>query len=491
MHSHDAFGELRQLVHRPRLEAFVHLCDRVDAYPDAVDLEGQVLPYLERHLASWPDAMRRPRDNAWLTTADEPAPAHWPLVRHLHLERRYVFDHPGLCARLRTQLAQATLPWVTLHHCDLHERNFGAALSTLKLEETVGLDLGKNALGPPGATMLAEAPFRALDELYLDAAALEPEGFKALIGAPWMRALGELVIERDRISDERGSAGRLLARAPLEALRHLTLNGALVSGSDLTQLALAPWFRDLHSLCLDEHDFGTTCGLRPLVDTANVDELRYLGLSQNALRDEHIHDLIAQRWPALRELGLAYNIDCAWGIVELARSGHMPQLRELKLGGCHLRNDQLVALAADSELHQLEVLYLWHSSFDALALRALLESPNHPHLRALGLGYTRLLGRAFEGPCPALAGLEQLYLNHCALSDDDILRLVEAPLERLEVLHLDGNVIGPRGIEALAGAASLASLEELVLDRSSLDEDSKRAIAESPYLRRSIKLRYV
>jgi uncharacterized protein (TIGR02996 family) len=83
---------------------------------------------------------------------------------------------------------------------------------------------------------------------------------------------------------------------------------------------------------------------------------------------------------------------------------------------------------------------------------------------------------------PSLDQLTALDLHHCWIENEGAAALARAPSSRLRHLDLYHNLLGPGGIEKLAGWRGLATVESLNLAVNRLDVRVARALAESPYL---------
>jgi uncharacterized protein (TIGR02996 family) len=168
-------------------------------------------------------------------------------------------------------------------------------------------------------------------------------------------------------------------------------------------------------------------------------------------------------------------------------------IQELELDEVTGRLDQVLALPQLNRIRYLRLL-AWQPTKGLLAsdLAALAACPNLTGLRELSV--STAVGNPIAGAlarCPSLRGLTSLWLSDDNLDDDGVALLTEAGadnLRRLKGLGLESRRIRAGTARALAGAAALAALEKLNIDRSSaadpgqIGDEGVAALARSPHL---------
>ena len=150
-------------------------------------------------------------------------------------------------------------------------------------------------------------------------------------------------------------------------------------------------------------------------------------------------------------------------------------------------------LAQTDALRGLRTLHLEHARLGASALDTLLCAESMSEVEQLDLS-----GGQFEGDWVEVVerwlssrSMVRLWLRNLRLTGEDARRLIDALSgETLVELALDGNVLGDDVAEAIAHAPQLAHLESLELDEGAITQEGARAIVESPYLSKSIRLRW-
>ena len=182
----DRVGELRSVLQgAPSDGTWQALVDHLQQWPRDEATSRELIPYLERHLISWPDALRI-APNAWildLFEGREAAPLR--LARELHLP-------PELAARLDADAAErmtrapqlAALRVLRLDHARLGNVGTRHLASCPHLANLRELSLAHCRLGDASARALARAPQLAgLERLALGGNRFTEAGWQALHGA--------------------------------------------------------------------------------------------------------------------------------------------------------------------------------------------------------------------------------------------------------------------------------------------------------------------
>lgn len=242
-----SFGALRSLLQQSPGEAlWQRVIMAVDELVEQERFEDELLPYMQAHLAAWPDELR--------TT-----PKRWLVLERDERDELYLKEHLGLAliraltvgpynrsprgaaaldALLRSpQLAALThlslhhynaresitsalinaqasvgLRWLRLGSNRLKDAELQAFLSAPGYTKLTSLDLRANAIGPSGAVALAScAKLATLELLNLDYNQVADEGAIALAQSPYLKRLGVLKLSDNKISDE---GRRSLASSP-------------------------------------------------------------------------------------------------------------------------------------------------------------------------------------------------------------------------------------------------------------------------------------
>jgi uncharacterized protein (TIGR02996 family) len=380
-------------------------------------------------------------------------------------ERFDVARRDPLLGRLASCPLLARVSALEVRAAGLGDRGVAAFADSRYVASLTSLDLSDNDIGPDGAAALARSPhLRHMETLWVN-------NFRQ----SGVQRLGDAGLAH--LADERG----------LPRLRELWVgNGGI-----------------------------TAEGLRRLVEGPRARGLTSLGLAANPLGEAGIRLLARARLGRLRELDVARVARDEGAFEALVSSPGLPSLERLDLGGCRLGERAARALAAGPLASRLTHLDLGEWRTPAYpAVQALTAGwPGDARLIRLDLG-ENWLGDESAAAVATASGLRRLrWLNLAtsAVSDEGARALARSPvLGRLTTLHLTGARLGPAGARALMGSPDLRSLATvgfwaspvgdavlsaflevggpsligLGLGRTGLTSASARALAASPRLAR-------
>ena len=145
----------------------------------------------------------------------------------------------------------------------------------------------------------------------------------------------------------------------------------------------------------------------------------------------------------------------AWRALFL--EGHFPALRWLDLAGQATFGPQGASLLAQRGSASLEVLRLWRTGLTAAGVAALASSPVLQGVRRLHLSGNVIGMKGVEALIAGgvRASLQELGLDRCGLTDRHVARLLSVDWPRLTRLDLRNNAVkhpveAPPGMELLA-----------------------------------------
>jgi uncharacterized protein (TIGR02996 family) len=237
-------------------------------------------------------------------------------------------------------------------------------------------------------TLAGRAP--ALTHLILSSPSLTREAVAALAKPGRLPALTAIYSHgwQDKSADA-------LAESPLlEQLTSLELDQTSLSSAGLVALTAGSRLARMRRLVLKKPSVRS--GVADLLAAAPLDALRYLTLSGVGLNADGLGQLVGSpRLAGLRELALPNNWLDDRGAITLARSPHLANLKSLNLDSCHIGPAGAAALAASPHLARLQHLDLSDNlQLGDEGVRALADSPYLGELRFLDLS---LVGMTEEG----------------------------------------------------------------------------------------------
>lgn len=289
------------------------------------------------------------------------------------------------------------------------------------------------------------------------------------------------------------SMSELAASARLARLRHLDLTNHLLDAAGLRVLASSPYLRSLRLLDLshdalteDDHNRFNDDAMDALAAAENLSQLTTLRLCPFRLTSR--------------------------GCAALASSAHLTNLHHLALASGELEVGALVPLLGSSLLANLQKFDLRDLPLTLANLRMLLLAPRPTNLFTMALdlresghagvsallnsewgnGLTELLldgGTGLDEPLPvlalgakadSLASLEQLYLQKMNVNDEALRMLSRVHFPRLASLHLGYTVnVTLAGLRDFADGPGLPALRRLHFSGSCLGGMIVEALAGS------------
>lgn len=535
------FGELRSVLQRPaNPRTWMMLCDVVERM-DAAELAERALPYLESYLQRWDDSLRV-IPARWLPALfDGEVHPHMRIARTLDLRGRAIgsatfsllgglLDELGITrlglsgVGLSEQAAAdlAAQPFMSrVESLDLRGGLKPGALIQLMDSPHLGglrrLDLsGNQALGPLDVHALARAPsVVALHDLRLNMvnASRERGLITALLHAPWAGTIETLALKRLSLDEQ--ELRPLCMGSRLASLRRLDLSENPLGAQEVATLASSPLMRQLELLRLASTRFDDEAA-EALVGAGDaLASLRALHVNACPLRAAGAATLL--RSPALEHLTELNLSRCRLdGEDELLTGAATQRLERLNLSHTHLRPRALTHMAAAEELPALTSLALDGVVVDLHAARALGSAAHWGALKEVSMagsslgswGFTTLLRapwmpqlerldlqqNVISAALPDLAtarswrALRTLHLGDCALGDQGVEALAQAPFTRLADLSLNRNELTHRSVRALLAAPFAAHIEHLSLARNALGDTGLSLLAHTHALPQLVKL---
>jgi uncharacterized protein (TIGR02996 family) len=272
---------------------------------------------------------------------------------------------------------------------------------------------------------------------------------------------------------------QLLASPHLLRVRALDLHSSAISRKRAAELADSPNLAGLHELNLGANGTFGADGLRAVLASPHLRELRTLHLNNCHLGNEALAAFVdCKSLPNLRHLNLSGNGIGPIGAAHLARAGWLAQLDRLEIESNPLTDAGLRTLADAGLFARLARLDLLHVGLTCEGLRALGRSDKLSALRELRLDATN--GDALEAvaEAPAFARLTALRtLEGTKVTDAGIRALLRSPLAAHLRALLVVYPLGPTDFARLMSARELSKLEWLSANGSSLNKEEKIDIA--------------
>ncbi len=347
---------------RHRAELVPYLDDYFQRHPRPVfdvygsdDASGALATQSEHHPyalfslrveASWIDEVLSRADASKIHTLDmspitgDGYAALDVLARHGHLD----------------ELRSITLPGVDF------DRPLDALTRAKAFSHVTHLQVTTGTLRTASMASIVDAPGAAsLVSLSCTRPILDDDGFAALFASEHLAALRVLSL---RFADTRGSdAFDILARATgstaLLGLTHLDLQRTFFEKKAAALLASAPQLASLEHLNLDYNALSTK-GAQSIARSGVLSNLEVLDVSSNGLGASGVQALADKKsaLSALTHLNLFGNKPGMKGVVALASSPSLTNLRHLSLESCELDDGDVAAFADAMELPALERIEL-------------------------------------------------------------------------------------------------------------------------------------
>jgi uncharacterized protein (TIGR02996 family) len=309
----------------------------------------------------------------------------------------------------------------------------GEVLAWPELARLTQLEIAELELTTQGALALARAALPSLRKfrwiVHHPAPSVQP-----LVEAPWLGALATLELERLALT---GEALRQLCARLGPGLSRLSLRQADLDDEGCAVLARSGVLSGLKLLDLSRNRIGPD-GVRSLLGGLSAGT--QLVLDETSLDSAAFEALVASptfAWTSRFGTGSGEPAVGEAGALQLASSPYARGLISLVLS---------------------------RQGLTERAVTALFTSPHLRVLRHLQLGHNQLV----RLPVCELPSLESLSADHdrlCVLDEF----CASSFLPELEHLDLEGNELGPEGIEALISARGLPRLRRLILSGNALD----------------------
>ncbi len=228
----------------------------------------------------------------------------------------------------------------------------------------------------------------------------------------------------------------------------LMVASAKLTDAELAELLADPRVTALSDLSL-HHNALTSAGIRTAIASPKLTRLANLNLSNNPIGDEGVRALAGSEvLDPILTLSLAGVGATEAGAQALAESDHSAGIAQLDLGF------QPIGRAAPLLATPRKALLLQKAGIDSQTAVALLQTGQVATLKLKENAIPTLDG--LTSVSPALTALD---LGSCGLTD--LSALATAPAPGLRSLHLDYNPLGDEGLEVLARATWLPTLEFL------------------------------
>ncbi|MBA4191017.1 MAG: hypothetical protein C0467_23780 [Planctomycetaceae bacterium] len=353
----------------------------------------------------------------------------------------------------------------------LHRSDFSGAevvrrlLELPMLAEVFDLNLNLNKMDGPTATTLGKSKSVAhLRGLHLHQTNLSAPAVKALIESPVIKNLLSFSV----FADGPGLAA-VAAAEGLKAIRELRIRGDKLTPKDWIKLGNSPHLTEVRSLDVGETPLNAE-GMAALASTPLMARVESLTIGGVADPDGAATSLAASPNAAnLRELNCprTYQFQMtSAGMIALAASPYLGNLRALDLSIAAVKADGIKALAKSKTLTGLERLLMRYNPLGAAGGKALAGSPVFARLTDLRLGNCNLgaAGGAAVANSPHLSGLRVLNLSGNGMTNTAVEGIVRpGAFDHLRALILGYNKIDDAGVEMLANADHFTDLGVLDL----------------------------
>lgn len=294
-----------------------------------------------------------------------------------------------------------------------------------------------------GAALSGLDQFPDLHDFTIEGPGFNGASVAALADMPWLSRVGRL--ELPHLAD--ADVAALLASDHTGGLADLSLPGASFRAA---RLAAWPRLGNLSRLglsgchLLDEHPLS-------LAASDHLGGLRGLDLSNNEIGNAGAAALAAAGFGPLEYLSLKDNRLREAGLSALAGAAWAGSLRRLDLGGNLILDTGMHALLSSGSFAALESLDLNVTGIGRDTAFRVAEG-GLPRLHSLSLGGNHLGDEPIIALAnsPALANLTGLQLYACGMGEEAALALAESPyLTQLSFFEAHWNLIGERGKQAI------------------------------------------
>ena len=253
---------------------------------------------------------------------------------------------------------------------------------------------------------------------------------------------------------------KLLASPHLLRLWGLDLHNSAMSPTRCGELAACEQLANLHELNLGSNRQMGAAGVRAILGSRHLGNLRRLDLHRSRIRNDALAAFVGNKnFPRLRHLNLSDNLIGPDGASHLARAKWLSQLECLDLSDNPLGDEGVRRLAESGILAGHRSLRLVEVDLGVEGVRSLVNSPH-------------------------LSELTELELSQRGGQTGDFLKEVarSTTLTKLQVLNMSGGGgVGPDAIESLVRSPLAARLRDLTL-LNFLRPAALRALLTAPSL---------
>jgi uncharacterized protein (TIGR02996 family) len=346
-------------------------------------------------------------------------PPHWdsvlysPLIRGLQGLSLHLFGDQH-----RTESGGGT----THDERDVLDDDGAIALARCSnLTALKSLALGSGTIGPIGMKALAESQcLSGLESLSLRGHPVEDEGLSHLSQSPLVSQLTELDLMCTQIRDEGLRAILAVHPSRLRTLHVGSYENAPLNVNGLNALVRCEAFEELVDLFVS----GVALNLdhiRTLANNSGFAGLRNLRFGLSQFDDRMAEELAASPYlRSLRSIDLQNNRVTALGMTALAGSPVLDTVTSLQLFNNRGIGDAgIVALAGSEHVRNLRGLSLVATGFGLEGMRAVANSQHLAQLRALSVEGELIGDAGARVLCdsPYLQRIRELRVNSCGISD--------------------------------------------------------------------------
>jgi uncharacterized protein (TIGR02996 family) len=380
------------------------------------------------------------------------------LTDHYQTSRGFVlyFDTTARQFAQRADELLAAAPVATQMFLDRLGKNMPAVARRPELARFRELGFVYSTLGDRGLSELCKSPYvHNLQELNVNESQLGPDACRAIAASPSLGRLVELNLYDNPIYDI--GAQMILRATNLPALTRVNLRNCGLT--------------DSAAVALDETD--------------DLPGLVLLDLGYNHLTPDGARLLASSTRLASLEHLLLFGNNLGEGVRAFATSPHLRSLRELHLGWTQAEDGALADLLRSKTVASVEELTLINNPFGPAATAALGDSDTLTRVRTLNLDRCQLGVAAMEQLArDRVLAVETLDLDGNPVGPEGIQRLLHGTaLRSLRKWYLSNCQIGDAGAEAIARTATLGNLRYLNLSSNRIEDTGARALAGSKHLK--------
>lgn len=345
-------------------------------------------------------------------------PPHWPsvlsspLLRGLQKLSLNLFGDQHLSGSPETG--------ITLDEQHVLDDDGAIAISRCpNLAALNSLTLGSGTIGPPGVEALVNSPYLSgLVSLSLHGHPVGDEGLAHLSRSPFASRLLELDLRNTEVGDEGLQA--FFAASP-SRLRRLCLGSYgshRVTADGLSTLIRCESFTDISDLILEGIPL-TPEHIRSLANNPSFASLRGIHIGLSNFDDRMAEELAASPYVRnLRSIDLQNNRVGTRGIAALARSAVLDTVTSLGFyNNSGIADAGIIALAGSEHVRELRRLSLVSTGLGLEGLRAIAASPHLAKLRSLDVQSARFGDEGARALCdsPYLRRIKELTVYNCGI----------------------------------------------------------------------------